>query len=175
MFLSVLAFIAGLALAAATPKFLKWYKYNRAASHLPGPPLKGILEKVLGFPLHLTKDKSKFQWEYTRVLDERGPLVAARIFHKRVRRGSAWQGAAHSAHHAAILTPVVLSLLLFCLQIYMVADPEVTTAVLARPQLFDKKIASYKMGTKVGALQNPWPRRGAAHPRALASPPLGAS
>jgi cytochrome P450 len=32
----------------------------------------------------------------------------------------------------------------------MVADPEVTTAVLNRPQLFEKRIVSYKMVTKVG-------------------------
>lgn len=36
----------------------------------------------------------------------------------------------------------------------MVADPEITTAVLNRPQLFDKKIASYKLGTKALSRHN---------------------
>jgi hypothetical protein len=84
MILALLCFVLGLALAAITPAAYKFWSYHRAVAHLPGPPLKGLLEWVLGFPLHAMKDKSTFHTEYARILAERGPIVAARIFHKRV-------------------------------------------------------------------------------------------
>ena len=155
MLAEALVFAIGFALALATPRFLRILKYYRALSHLPRPPLNGILENLVGFPLGMMKDKNVFQWVWADMLAELGPLVAARIFHKN----------ASFRFNLPILLSVILSIIqniqcrcfrvstLF-LQVLMVADPEVTTAVLSRPQLFDKRIASYKMGTKALSRHN---------------------
>lgn len=82
MLAEALVFAVGFALALATPRLLRILKYYRALSHLPRPPLNGILENLVGFPLGMMKDKNVFQWVWADMLAELGPLVAARIFHK---------------------------------------------------------------------------------------------